>query len=181
MSDAAQAISDDRAEVWQGTSDSIERTVALGAAVGAAVRAGDVVALVGELGAGKTQFVRGLAQGMGIDPRAVASPTFVLSQEHPPARGGLVLVHIDAYRLRGAEDLESIGWDGDGAELRRGAVLAIEWADRLGSLLGRDALIVSLAHEEEGRRRIVVEARGAWRDRGPALAASLSRAAATSC
>lgn len=170
----SHAQPDSPVEVWRGETDSVERTAAVGAAVGGLARAGDLIALIGELGAGKTQFVRGLARGLGLDPRSVSSPTFVLSQEHPAGRDGLVLVHIDAYRLRGVGDLESIGWDGDGAELRRGAVLAIEWADRLGDRLGPDLLTVRLSHGGESRRSVAIEARGAWRERAAELAKVLA-------
>jgi tRNA threonylcarbamoyladenosine biosynthesis protein TsaE len=115
-----------------------EGTVALGRAVGRLLRAGDVVALEGELGAGKTRFVRGVCEGMGLDPSQVSSPTFVLVNEYAVRAAGapsgvdvVPLRHVDAYRLRGgAEELESIGWDRvvDGS-----AAVVIEWASRLGA------------------------------------------------
>ncbi len=149
--------------------------MAIGHAVGALAAAGDVVALSGELGAGKTQFVRGLAAGMGIDPAAVASPTFVIVHEYPAAPDRPVLVHIDAYRIHSLEDLESIGWDlTGGSELRRGAVVVIEWADRLRGTLGEDLLTVDLAHAGEGLRSLVVRGRGQWADRMDALRSSLA-------
>ena len=100
-------------------------TSAVGRELAASLSAGDVIVLAGNLGAGKTAFVRGLAEGLGIDPSAVSSPTFTLVQEY---RGGrLLLRHIDLYRLtpREADDLglEEMTLDG--------AVLAIEWPDRL--------------------------------------------------
>ncbi len=113
-------------------------TIALGRALGRLLRAGDVVALEGELGAGKTRFVRGVCEGMGLDPAQVSSPTFVFVNEYEgreAGSGAAALRHVDAYRLRGgAEELESIGWDRvvDGS-----AVVVIEWASRLGA--GLDA------------------------------------------
>src|SRR5437773_6979641 len=95
--------------IWRGKSTSISRTLAIGRAIGKLVRAADTIALHGELGAGKTQVVRGIAEGLGISAN-VASPTYVLMQEYPAKERGLVLVHIDAYRMREASDLESIGW-----------------------------------------------------------------------
>ena len=83
---------------WEGRSRSAEHTMALGCLIARAARAGDIIALVGELGSGKTQFVRGMAGGMGIDPGAVASPTFVLIHEYAPAatnESGLVLVELE--------------------------------------------------------------------------------------
>src|SRR3954451_22957372 len=100
-------------------------TEALAARVGAAARPGDVIALTGELGAGKTAFVRGLAAGLGIDPEDVASPTFTMVAEY---RGGrLTLFHVDLYRLDPAEtDMLPLREYAYGA-----GVTAIEWFDRL--------------------------------------------------
>jgi tRNA threonylcarbamoyladenosine biosynthesis protein TsaE len=134
---------------------------------------GDVIALEGELGAGKTQFVRGLAEGLGLDARQVSSPTFVMVQEydvpaHAPAEhadnGETVLIHIDAYRLRSADDRASIGWEGDGGSMREGAVVAIEWASLMGEALPSDRLDVRIEHEPEGRL-IALLAQGQWRAR----------------
>ena len=160
-----------------------DATVALGRAVGSCCVAEDVVALEGELGAGKTQFARGLAEGLGLDPRQVSSPTFVIMQEYTPgsaavgkvsAAGVEALIHIDAYRLRSAEDLASIGWEGDGASLREGAVLAIEWASLLGDALPADRLDIRIEHEPEGRAVFLV-AHGAWRARMPQVRATLGQ------
>jgi tRNA threonylcarbamoyladenosine biosynthesis protein TsaE len=167
---------------WQGESSSIEETMAIGQAIGRCARAGDLVALVGELGAGKTQLVRGLARGLGLDEKVVASPTFVMIQEHEPppeenplANGGMGhsmgpwLVHVDAYRIKSLQELESVGWDPStlraGGELREKAVLAVEWADRLGELLGEDYLRVELRHLGEERRQVTVRVVGNWRNR----------------
>jgi len=148
-------------------SHSIEHTMAIAAAVARSARPGDLIGLVGELGAGKTQFVRGLAVGLGISPRRVSSPTFVFLQEYPVDEGNpdaLVLTHIDAYRLADPNGLQTIGWDGDGRELRRGAVLAVEWADRIEDALGADWLKVTLQHTDNGRT-LTFSPHGTWRDR----------------
>jgi tRNA threonylcarbamoyladenosine biosynthesis protein TsaE len=93
--------------------------------VAAELEPGAVLMLSGELGAGKTAFVRGLAQGLGLDPGDVTSPTFTLVHEY---RGGrLPLIHVDLYRLDRAE-LDEIGLD---EELARSGVIAIEWPERL--------------------------------------------------
>ena len=107
-----------------------------------------MVLLHGELGAGKTAFVRGLARGLGIDPEEVASPTFVLLTAYP---GPVTLHHADLYRLAGGGDESELGLE----ELPgpRG-VLAIEWAERLQALPWRRAITVSLEHAGEDRRRI---------------------------
>ncbi len=103
---------------------SDEETAALGARLAEELRAGAVIHLFGDLGAGKTVFVRGLAQGLGLDPDEVSSPTFTLIQEY---RGGRVkLYHVDLYRLEGAE-VRDLGLDA----LTADGVLAIEWANRL--------------------------------------------------
>jgi tRNA threonylcarbamoyladenosine biosynthesis protein TsaE len=152
-------------------SNSVQQTMAIAAAVGRSSQAGDLVGLIGELGAGKTQFVRGLATGLDISPRKVSSPTFVFLQEYQADEDDpdtIVLAHIDAYRLAGPDDLQSIGWDGQGQELRNGAVLAVEWADRIQNSLGPDWLRVSLQHADTGRI-ITLSPQGNWRDKMPLL------------
>jgi tRNA threonylcarbamoyladenosine biosynthesis protein TsaE len=107
------------------TTHSEAETAAVGRSLAAALVPGSVVLLWGELGAGKTAFVRGLAEGLGIDPDAVSSPTFTLVQEY---RGGrLPLYHVDLYRLQAIE-VDDLGLDEFALE---GGVLAIEWPDRL--------------------------------------------------
>jgi tRNA threonylcarbamoyladenosine biosynthesis protein TsaE len=105
-----------------------------GAGRGAAGGSGDVVLLDGPLGAGKTTLVRGVAAGMGLGGAPVSSPTFVLIHDHePPDAGGLALIHVDAYRLAGAEELDTLGWERVLERVRAGeAALVIEWAERLG-------------------------------------------------
>jgi tRNA threonylcarbamoyladenosine biosynthesis protein TsaE len=112
--------------------------------MGASVRAGDVIHLLGDLGAGKTVFVRGLAQGMGVDPDEVSSPTFTLVQEY---RGRVTLFHVDLYRLGGAE-VDDLGLDA----LARDGVVAIEWANRLPYADARATLVTIEADGEEARR-----------------------------
>lgn len=153
-------------------------TQRLGAAVAQMCAAGDIVALEGELGAGKTQFTRGLAQGLGLDGQAVSSPTFVTVQEYWPAdEKKLVLVHIDAWRMQGdGVGLEGIGWGNGGADLRRGAVVAVEWPSRMGPALGADFLQVTLAHAPDEKRRISLVGFGRWTARMQALADALHAA-----
>lgn len=154
-------------------SHSVEQTMALGAAVARLVRSGDMVALIGELGAGKTQFVRGMAKTMGINPTRVSSPTFVFLQEYQPMEGdGPVLAHVDAYRLNGTDDLASIGWEGHAEELRDGAVLVVEWADRITGALCEDRLEITLIHNGDGRS-VTLRAYGNWCDRMPKLCTAM--------
>ena len=106
------------------TSQSESQTIAAGRELAAHLHAGDAVLLFGDLGAGKTAFVRGLAEGLGIDPGEVSSPTFTIIQEY---RGGRVpLLHVDLYRLE-PKEVDDLGLD----ELGTDAVVAVEWAERL--------------------------------------------------
>ncbi len=111
-----------------------------------------MVLLTGELGAGKTAFVRGLARGLGADPAEVSSPTFVLLTSYP---GRLTLHHADLYRLAGDGDEVELGLE----ELpgARG-VLAVEWADRLERSCWMRPVRVHLAHAGDDRRRVRIEA-----------------------
>ena len=107
------------------TTGSEAETAAVGRDLARTLAAGAVVLLFGELGAGKTAFVRGLAEGLGVDPGDVSSPTFTLIHEY---RGGrLPLFHADLYRLSDAREIEELGLDEIGEE----GVLAIEWAEKL--------------------------------------------------
>ena len=107
------------------TTRSESETAAIGHELAATLSIGDVVLLYGDLGAGKTAFVRGLAEGLGVDPTEVSSPTFTLMQEY---RGGRVpLFHVDLYRLNDPREIEDLGLD----EIAEGGVLAIEWAEKL--------------------------------------------------
>ena len=154
-------------------SRTLEQTYAIGAAVARECGPSDVVALSGELGAGKTQFVRGMARGLGIDERKVSSPTFVIAHEYESDDGRRVLVHLDAYRLGGREDLAALGFaDDEGGDLRGGAVMAVEWASRVEGALPGDRLEVLIEHLGEGRRLTFV-GRGAWAGRMIPLEAEL--------
>ncbi|WP_200761103.1 tRNA (adenosine(37)-N6)-threonylcarbamoyltransferase complex ATPase subunit type 1 TsaE [Poriferisphaera corsica] len=134
-------------------SDTLDDTIAIGQAIGQHAIDLDIIALVGDLGAGKTQFVRGLATGMNLYPHAVSSPTFVIMHEYDTEEGApLVLVHIDAYRLETKDDLASIGWTGDGHDFRSGAVVAIEWANLIDWALDEHTLLVDIAHQDPGRK-----------------------------
>ena len=115
-----------------------DRTRALGRELGRVAGPGTVVALIGELGAGKTQLAKGVAEGLGVRS-VVNSPTFVLMNEHV---GRLRLYHIDAYRLEDPEDAAAAGLLD---EREAGGVTVIEWADRLSGWLPADRLELSLA------------------------------------
>lgn len=140
-----------------------ERTRAIAVAVARLAKPGDLIGLVGELGAGKTHFVRGLAEGLGIDPDHVSSPTFVLMQEYEPGEStaGSVLVHVDAYRLRDPAELATLGWGDVGEALRENAVVAVEWADHVRDAMGADWLEIALEHADAGRR-LTLTPHGDW-------------------
>ena len=131
-------------------SDSEAETRAIAAALAPSLEPGAVILLSGDLGAGKTAFVRGLAEGLGLSPDDVTSPTFTLVHEY---RGGrLPLIHVDLYRLDRAE-LEEIGLDQD---LAARGVIAVEWAERLTRGVV-DAIAIRISDEGEDRRAITIE------------------------
>jgi tRNA threonylcarbamoyladenosine biosynthesis protein TsaE len=129
-------------------------TERLGQCLGERLRAGDVVGLVGELGAGKTTFVRGLARGLGTeDPDAVCSPTYLLVVEHP---GRVRLLHADAYlpaKLQGFLDDGGLDY-----LLDPRAVIVVEWADRIPKHLPESTLWVSIDLAPDGGRQVVLAA-----------------------
>ena len=147
------------------TADEMQR---LGERLGRALRAGDVVGLVGPLGAGKTTFVQGLARGAGVAAeRHVASPTFALVNEHP---GRVPLAHADLYRVNDRAELDELGLD----DAFDRAAVAIEWLDRFPDVAPADRLEVTIVIDADGAR--TVEARGAG-PRGDALARALAAGA----
>lgn len=136
---------------------SAEETEQIGVALGRAMQPGDVVALIGDLGAGKTCLTRGIARGLGIqDP--VTSPTFILVAEYRTARG-FPLYHADCYRLgdAAAAEAESIGL----AEMLPGdGVTVVEWAERISRLLPDDTLRIELIATDESERQMTAQASG---------------------
>ena len=133
-------------------SHNTEETEALGEQLAGRLRAGDVIAYLGDLGAGKTAFTRGLARGLGCTGR-VTSPTFTIVNEY---EGRLPLFHFDMYRLGDADELFDIGWD---EYLSRGGVCAVEWSERITGEIPEDAITVTICRCEENDdwRRITVE------------------------
>ena len=145
---------------------SAAETEALGRAIGtelaAGPGAGTIWLLTGNLGAGKTVFVRGICRGLGVSGR-VRSPGFTLVTRHA---GQVPVVHVDLYRLERPGDVEGIGWDdllvGDG-------ILLVEWGERAWELAGPDRLEVEIEDRGQDRRRIRIRALGGARALGPLL------------
>jgi tRNA threonylcarbamoyladenosine biosynthesis protein TsaE len=131
------------------TTSSEDETAAIGRELAASLCGGSVILLYGDLGAGKTALVRGLAAGLGVDPGEVSSPTFTLVQEY---RGGRIpLLHVDLYRLNDPREIDDLGLE----EIAADGVLAIEWADKLPQPYD-DAIRVSLTHAGDTARTITV-------------------------
>ncbi len=139
---------------------SAEETEALGRSIAALLAAGDVVALFGDLGAGKTTLSRGLLLGLGFEGD-VSSPTFPIVQVYDELP--LPLWHVDLYRIEDPEEVEELGLDDARAE----AALIIEWPERLGANLWQDALQLRLAVVEEGMRSLTARVPPAWEKRWP--------------
>lgn len=138
-------------------SHSAEMTEQIGEALGRVLQPGDVVALIGDLGAGKTCLTRGIARGLGVGDR-VTSPTFILVAEYTTDRG-FPLYHADCYRLgdAAAAEAESIGL----AEMIGGSgVAVVEWAERIKRLLPDDTLRIELAATDESERTLTIHTGG---------------------
>ena len=143
-----------------------DETRAVAAAAAPLLRAGDVVALSGELGAGKTCFVQGAASGLGLTDR-VTSPTFMLVKTYTAGR--LPVVHVDVYRLNRLQDVLDLGDDVFAPD----AVTFVEWGDAVTSLLPDDHLDIEIVHAgdpDDVERRIRLQGHGSWAPRMEALA-----------
>ncbi len=128
---------------------SPEETQTLGGTLATALWAGAVVAFTGDLGAGKTAFVRGMATALGCDG-TVTSPTFTIVQEYEG--GTLPLFHFDLYRIHDEDDLFDIGWDD---YLSRGGICAVEWSERIPDALESDTVWVDLRRGQQDDHRII--------------------------
>jgi tRNA threonylcarbamoyladenosine biosynthesis protein TsaE len=134
---------------------SASETVRIGKTIGCRLLPGDVVALVGDLGAGKTRFIKGLAAGVGIrNPTYVSSPSFTLINEYP---GKMPFYHIDLFRLGIEREAEALGLE-DYFQGR--GVTAIEWADRIPSFLPQEILFVSIVYIDKNTRSIEIIGKG---------------------
>lgn len=130
-------------------SSSAEKTLAFGQALGERLMPGDVLGLVGPLGAGKTVLAKGVARGLGVlDEARVNSPTFVLVNEY---QGRLRMHHMDAFRLSGPRELDGLGFD---EMCSAGGVVLVEWADRVAEAITPEALWIDFEITGESRRRL---------------------------
>ena len=124
-------------------------TQSWGRGVAGQLRAGDLIVLTGDLGAGKTTFTRGLGEGLGVRG-AVTSPTFVIARRHPGRDGGLDLLHVDAYRLGSPSEIDDLDLD------LGGAVTVVEWGAGRVEHLADSRLDITLIPDGDGREAIVV-------------------------
>lgn len=142
--------------------DSAEAMAAFGARLAAALRPGDIVALRGTLGVGKTTLTRGLLAALGLEGEA-PSPSFAIVQPYAPPEVRFPVTHVDLYRLDDPADVAELGLDDalyDGA-------LVIEWPERMGDRLWPDALVLDIAMDAQGNRRLTARPSEAWKDRWP--------------
>ena len=130
-------------------SHSEDDTLALGTELGKKLRPGDIVAMYGDLGSGKTRLVAGIARGMGIGAR-VSSPTFTVVNEY---EGAVPLFHFDMYRLGSAEELFEIGWED---YLGRGGVCCVEWSENVEEAFPEDTIRVVFRKTSDNDREITV-------------------------
>ena len=133
---------------------SAEETIQFGAELAKYLKPSDIICLFGDLGTGKTTFVKGLAQGLRISQDKVHSPTFVLMNMY---EGKLPLYHFDFYRLEKPDEIALIGYDeflyGEG-------ISVIEWSERLGELMPEECLKIKLTHKGEEKRQMVLTVNG---------------------
>ncbi|MDF1810296.1 MAG: tRNA (adenosine(37)-N6)-threonylcarbamoyltransferase complex ATPase subunit type 1 TsaE [Phycisphaerales bacterium] len=141
---------------------SIEHTKVIADDLGAILRPGDVVRLVGEMGAGKTTFVRMLAESFGIAPNAVSSPTFVIMNIYQNKEDSPTIAHMDCYRLGDESELDALGWD---QIIDSDAIILIEWPDRIASAIPNDSLTINIDHVDEQSRHFRFEIPDTWLDR----------------
>jgi tRNA threonylcarbamoyladenosine biosynthesis protein TsaE len=135
--------------------ERVSETIRIGKSIGGHLLSGDVVALVGELGAGKTQFIKGLAAGAGIGNTAyISSPSFTLIHEYP---GKIPFYHVDLFRLEGEKEAEELGLE---EYFQGGGITAIEWADKIPSLLPSKNLFIHIAYVGKNSRSLEIIGRG---------------------
>lgn len=136
--------------------------LATGAALARVLRAGDVMALSGGLGAGKTTLARGLLAALGLEEEA-PSPTFAIVQPYEPPEVSIPVAHVDLYRLDDPDDVGELGLD----EYLADGALIVEWPERMGEHLWADALKVNIEVLSDGARRLTASLPPSWKERWP--------------
>ncbi|MCU0593903.1 MAG: tRNA (adenosine(37)-N6)-threonylcarbamoyltransferase complex ATPase subunit type 1 TsaE [Desulfobacterota bacterium] len=143
-------------ETFTITTESDQDTIRFGQAIGRLLREGDVIGLVGELGSGKTWLTKGIALGLGVDPKSiVTSPSFTLVNQY---NGRATLFHMDVYRLGSLDEALSAGIE---EAMHSGGVVVLEWADRWPEILPEQTLMVHLRILDDFRRTLILSGRGA--------------------
>ena len=134
---------------------SSAETIRIGKSIGSHLLPGDVVALVGELGAGKTQFIKGMATGIGVGkPTYISSPSFTLINEYP---GRIPFYHIDLFRLEREKEAEELGLED---YFQGKGIAAIEWADKIPSFLPKEILLIHIAYTGIHTRSLEIIGKG---------------------
>lgn len=133
---------------------STSETIKIGKHIGSLLKAGDIVALIGELGAGKTQFIKGLAAGAGVKKTEISSPSFILINEYS---GKILFYHIDLYRINEEREAKELGLE---EYFQSEGITAIEWADKIPSILPHDLLMVRINYGGKNSRTIEITGRG---------------------
>jgi tRNA threonylcarbamoyladenosine biosynthesis protein TsaE len=131
---------------------SAQKTWAIARSIGEKLKEGDVLALSGELGSGKTCFTGGLARGLGVDDKyQITSPTFTLINEYPARHK---LFHFDVYRLNGYSEFEDLGYE---EYFSNGGIVVIEWAEKIAQILSAETIFINFEYLDENKRKIVVK------------------------
>ncbi len=135
---------------------SAEETMEFGQQFTQKLKGGEMIGLIGELGTGKTTFIKGLAEGLRVD-ETITSPTFVILKTYPGRIGGkkIEFVHIDAYRIESLDDIESLGVEDYLG--RNDIIVAVEWAEKIKKILPKDTIYVQFKHKSKNQREIILE------------------------
>jgi len=142
--------------------DTPEASLAFGAALAERARPGDLIALIGPLGAGKTSIARGLLAALGLEEEA-PSPSFAIVQPYAPPDVAFPVLHIDLYRIEDASELDELGLD----DAREESLLIVEWPELSGVDRWPEALVLTLAVQCDGARGLTAQVPASWKDRWP--------------